>query len=89
MSESRRCSTSAGNELMKREEGGNSPRGDRKVGAANGIVTLTLPCMCVCACESRVLTCVCVDENCRDRVTVVRVRWLSREDFILGMSVLV
>ncbi len=53
MSESRGCSTSAGNELMKREKGGNSPReGAGRVGAANGIVTVILPCVwkCVCVC---------------------------------------
>jgi len=32
MSERRRCSTSAGNKLMKRETGGNSPGGNRKGG---------------------------------------------------------
>lgn len=67
MSESRGCSTSAGNELMKREKGGNSLEGGAgRVGAANGIVTVIFPCVCqpvfahVQAGRSRVCLCVCV-----------------------------
>lgn len=88
MSESRGRSTSAGNELMKREKGGNSPRGATgRVGAANGIVAVILPCVCahVRAGRSRV----CVEEYCRDQFTVVRVTCLSSEAFILGMFVFV
>lgn len=61
------------------------------MGAANGIVTVILPCVCKCACahvragRSRV----CVEECCRDQFTVVRVRCLSSEAFIRGMFVLV
>lgn len=53
MSESRGCSTSAGNELIKREKKENSPRegGTGRVGAANGIVIFFV--------QARVLTCVC------------------------------
>lgn len=55
MSESRRCSTSAHNELMKREEGGNSPRGNRKVGGGkwNSNTDFVL-CVCMCKLSTHV-----------------------------------
>lgn len=82
---------------MKREKRGNSPGETGRVGAANGIVTVILPCVWKCVCahvrtgRSRVClyVCMCVWEYCRDQFTVVRVRCLSSEAFILGMFVLV
>lgn len=71
MSASRGCSTSAGNELIKREKEENSLRegGDRKGGGGkwNSIFFLCKP-----RCSR-----VCVEEYCRDQFTVVRVRCLS------------
>lgn len=78
MSASRGCSTSAGNELIKREKEENSLRecggvgGTGRVGAANGIVIFFFFFLCKPACSR-----VCVEEYCRDQFTVVRVRCLS------------